>query len=1017
MITKSTLSFTRLIIVLLLFTGFCFMSVSASVITPVTTNGSMVHHGDPAVDGNTIVWSDDREGGVYATFLYTITSGTETRISPAVSYSSQLPRKSGNLVVYQDDSTFTPLVYLYNISSGLTDPITPDLNGQSTPVISGSHIVWQDFRLSTPAIYINGTSPGSETALSPVGSTQEFPDIHGDLVVWQDDRNGNKDIYLYNLTSGTETQITSDIHDQTYPAIFGTRIVWMDNRNGGNNEIFINGTAPGLEYSITPDGQAADHTSPSIFSSRVIWNQGATSIYMNDTSLSSSSLIPIDTLPQSYPLVPRISNDPVYGDRIVWQETSIGNEIYLYTSGASGTCPVAGFTHDFVGGSSPVTVRFSDQSTPGATHWLWDFGDGSVSVAQNPGHQYLDNRSYDVSLTVGNPYCRNTTTMAGSVVVGRPVADFTASPTSEIVPATVQFSDHSSGMPTDWLWDFGDGATSVLQSPSHTYTTVGTYTVTMTATNAYGSSDRTRPQYISVLKGANRVANTTISGLTIAHCTGSQTITVDTTILAASLIPNSSVLELMPPDDRGFKNITIYALDGVGFIPSGSRITGNVTGVHLESEMINPTGFSPAVGSPVSVNYSTDLPAYPCNALLTTKVWENAVASDNVSFEKIALDSHFSHYSGTAYTAKISRINFPSTATARLFMSVNSGWVASFTDGRNQIYIERISDDRATGEVLGTRYVAFDPVHNLDYFEAGSPHGLSTFGLSSLSGSGNPFQLITLSVTSHVNPPEPVEPAYDPSAGVESGSTTAAGAGTGRVTNPPATSTPAPPTPVPPDPGTSAKVYTNANGLVTQATRLLSTNGRATVTIREGVVVKDAGGNPLTEISIKALSPGSLPAVPSGSPFTFAGMAYDLGPDGATFSPPIALAFTLPQAEWGKDYSVQSFDIKSGTWKVLPTTFDAATGTVTADIGHLSVFALFTEPRASPATPEATPVPLPPAPQVKAQPPATAVSIFTNMMSWASDLVVNNAIIPVVVAILAIAGYLVAQGRFPGSGQ
>ena len=294
---------------------------------------------------------------------------------------------------------------------------------------------------------------------------------------------------------------------------------------------------------------------------------------------------------------------------------------------------------------------------------------------------------------------------------------------------------------------------------------------------------------------------------------------------------------------------------------------------------------------------------------------------------------------------------------------------------------------------------------------AADPAACVARGLADLSGSGNPFQLITLSVTSHVNPAEPV---YDPASGMESDGP-AGGAGAGAIRVPPATSTAAPATPVPPDPGTSAKVYTNANGLVTQATRLLSTNGRATINIGEGIVAKDAGSNPLTEISLKALSPGSLPAVPSGSPFTFAGMAYDLGPDGATFSPPFKLTFTLPQAEWGQDYSVKFFDQKSGTWQDLPTTFDAATGTVTADVGHLSVFALFSQPRASPVTtPAATPEPLPPAPQVKAQPPTTAVSIFTSMLGWAADLVMNNAIIPVVVAILAIAGYLVSQQRFSG---
>ena len=61
-------------------------------------------------------------------------------------------------------------------------------------------------------------------------------------------------------------------------------------------------------------------------------------------------------------------------------------------------------------------------------------------------------------------------------------------------------------------------------------------------------------------------------------------------------------------------------------------------------------------------------------------------------------------------------------------------------------------------------------------------------------------------------------------------------------------------------------------------------------------------------MTIKAVPSASLPAVPAGSAFAFAGMAYGIGPDGATFSPPVSLTFTLPQAQWGQDYSVKLFD-------------------------------------------------------------------------------------------------------------
>ena len=69
-----------------------------------------------------------------------------------------------------------------------------------------------------------------------------------------------------------------------------------------------------------------------------------------------------------------------------------------------------------------------------------------------------------------------------------PSASFAASPTTGQAPLAVNFTDTSTGAPTSWQWDFGDGQSSTTRNPSHTYSDPGTYTVTLTATNANGSS-------------------------------------------------------------------------------------------------------------------------------------------------------------------------------------------------------------------------------------------------------------------------------------------------------------------------------------------------------------------------------------------------------------------------------------------------------------------------------------------------------------------------------------------------
>jgi len=79
-----------------------------------------------------------------------------------------------------------------------------------------------------------------------------------------------------------------------------------------------------------------------------------------------------------------------------------------------------------------------------------------------------------------------------------PVAGFTSNTTSGTAPLTVQFTDQSISTITGWSWNFGDGGTSTLQNPSYQYTSVGTYSVSLTATGPGGSDTETKTDYITV---------------------------------------------------------------------------------------------------------------------------------------------------------------------------------------------------------------------------------------------------------------------------------------------------------------------------------------------------------------------------------------------------------------------------------------------------------------------------------------------------------------------------------------
>ena len=165
--------------------------------------------------------------------------------------------------------------------------------------------------------------------------------------------------------------------------------------------------------------------------------------------------------------------------------------------------PVANFSANKTTDCLPMTILFTDLSSGTPTNWNWSFGDGNTSSLQNPVKTYYSAGIYSVSLSAGNSPCGNGTpfTRNGFITVTQlPVANFSASNISGPVPLTVQFTDTSTGLPTNWNWSFGDGTNSVSRNPSHTYIARGNYSVKLNASNACGSGIVTKNDYIQVTK-------------------------------------------------------------------------------------------------------------------------------------------------------------------------------------------------------------------------------------------------------------------------------------------------------------------------------------------------------------------------------------------------------------------------------------------------------------------------------------------------------------------------------------
>jgi PKD repeat protein len=226
---------------------------------------------------------------------------------------------------------------------------------------------------------------------------------------------------------------------------------------------------------------------------------GATAVTVGGTAVTSFTVVSATEITATTPATSTAGQVDVLITTPSGPSSSVAGDKYTFAATAT-TIPVPLFIASPTSGTAPLEVTFTDESTGSPASWSWAFGDGNASTLQDPTNTYVNNGTYTVTLTETNLIGQNATTMTGYIVVGAttPVAAFTAAPTSGTAPLTVQFTDQSTGSPTTWEWSFGDGSAGSAQSPSHTYQTAGTYTVTLTATNSEGSSTNSATQTITV---------------------------------------------------------------------------------------------------------------------------------------------------------------------------------------------------------------------------------------------------------------------------------------------------------------------------------------------------------------------------------------------------------------------------------------------------------------------------------------------------------------------------------------
>ena len=146
-------------------------------------------------------------------------------------------------------------------------------------------------------------------------------------------------------------------------------------------------------------------------------------------------------------------------------------------------------------GCSPLKTNFS--KVVGAVKYVWDFykdpGIPKITTTNSISNTFINNTAFDKLFNVDmiaedKNGCKDTASRVIKVFPN-PTAKFTAAPLSVFIPNQTTYFGNSSLLATSFLWNFGDGATSIERSPSHTYTKAGDFEISLTVTTNRGCKD------------------------------------------------------------------------------------------------------------------------------------------------------------------------------------------------------------------------------------------------------------------------------------------------------------------------------------------------------------------------------------------------------------------------------------------------------------------------------------------------------------------------------------------------
>ena len=433
---------------------------------------------------------ETKGGGIYI-------NNTSPKINNCRIIDNEATETGGGIFISEDSSPDLSSLYIRGNIAGLYGGglFCESKTNISSPLLYQSIVRNNYADINGGGIYVNGFTSAAHAFLKLASvwivENKSMSDGAGIYV-----NNAEADIFASTISNNVVTDgfgsgiyVLGSAH--TPQVTIKNCILWDNGREIDGNKDIIDVTYSNVEVESGVYGSIADN------------NRRIDPVFANSTigdyHLTKTSRC-IDVGSPNFPSAAMYQTDIDGCSRVYGTVVDLGGDEF------NNTVPQIDFSANTTTGYSPLTVQFTNLTTnpENTTLKIWEFGDGNVSNEDSPKHIYQQSGLYTVKLTVyeSNGYSATRTKYdyiqvsdsSGKAII----ADFIAGPSGQSLaqkadvvgvegyaPFTVQFTnittpDNINALPsknTPWMWHFGDGDTSDLESPLHQYTTPGTYTV------------------------------------------------------------------------------------------------------------------------------------------------------------------------------------------------------------------------------------------------------------------------------------------------------------------------------------------------------------------------------------------------------------------------------------------------------------------------------------------------------------------------------------------------------------